>query len=258
MGTETQTQQHATIGQSTQTGWGPVAAPLPLPPSPSPACRLVADMSTRRCCHLTQCRLPRSPADGDHVTLDSESHSPPSLPLSPFLSLSLSASLCNSLTAFSHAVYLLHATRWSRLALPGTSSFLLLLPLNLSSTNSFKMVSVLRKILFFYNFSSALICWRVARVSGSTVDPIVSFHFVPSRLVLFRFISLRLCIITTPHRAPLPLLSLFTSASPSGTHWSSFSFGCRFCCDCECGFSCWRSPPNQNETSISSVFPGNN
>lgn len=56
---------------------------LSLPPSP--ACRLVADMSTRRCCHLTQCRLPRSPADGDHVTLDSESHSPPlrfSLPLS--------------------------------------------------------------------------------------------------------------------------------------------------------------------------------
>lgn len=118
---------------------------------PSSACRLVADMSTRRCCHLTQCRLPRSPADGDHVTLDSESPSPPPSP-------SLSASLCNSLTAFSHAVDLLHATRLSRLVLPGTSSFLLLLPLNLSSTNSFKMVSVLRKILFFYNFSSALIC----------------------------------------------------------------------------------------------------
>lgn len=59
--------------------------------SPFPACRLVADMSTRRCCHLTQCRLPRSPADGDHVTLDSESHSPPLL--SPSLSLLFSVQL---------------------------------------------------------------------------------------------------------------------------------------------------------------------
>lgn len=65
--------------------------------SPSPACRLVADMSTRRCCHLTQCRLPRSPADGDHVTLDTESHS---LPPSLSLSFSLPLSLCFAVQLF--------------------------------------------------------------------------------------------------------------------------------------------------------------
>lgn len=104
----------------------------------SGSARLVADMSTGQSTATWR----------NAVCYDRRSTISTSTPLSHTRSASLS--LCLAVSPLAGCVFSGIVDAWC---------------LGDSSTNSFKMVSVPRKILFFYNFSSALIC-RAARLDA--------------------------------------------------------------------------------------------